>query len=376
MQIKNGDISKTTSSALREAAANQILILDGAMGTMVQSALPDHKGIADILNIEKPEVIREIHRRYLEAGADIVTTNTLSSQRISMAECGYADRIRELNLAGVSIARKIADEYTALNSRKPRFVAASIGPTAMMASKEGEAKRQTLREAYQEQAEAVIEGGADALLIETIFDVVSAETACEAAEAAMEKLGKRVELMLSMTINNDGRTFAGHTMEQLVDLADRYNALSVGLNCSFGAKNIVPFVEELSSKTSRMISVHPNAGLPDDTGSYNQSPDILAREIWTLIENHQLNIVGGCCGTSDQHIRYLARLVEPMPGLYTTPKAQQKISLQIIKQNPYVKQNPLNDLKTLKTINTSAPAKNSTNAEKKPAVALAEKLMK
>lgn len=312
MQIKNGDISKTTSSALREAAANQILILDGAMGTMVQSALPDHKGIADILNIEKPEVIRDIHRRYLEAGADIISTNTFSSQRISMAECGYADRIRELNLAGVSIARKLADEYTALNSRKPRFVAASIGPTALMASKEGDAARQTLREDYQEQAEAVIEGGADALLIETIFDVVSAETACEAAEAAMEKLEKRVELMLSMTINNDGRTFAGHTMEQLVDLADRYNALSVGLNCSFGAKNIVPFVEELASKTSRMISVHPNAGLPDSTGCYKETPESFASALKPLIESRTVNIIGGCCGTDERHIRQLHSLVSKL----------------------------------------------------------------
>lgn len=340
-----------STASLREIAASRILLLDGGMGTMVQATLPDYKGNSDLLNIHKPEVIREIHRRYLEAGSDIITANTFSSQQISMKEYGYTDRIKELNTAGVRIAREIADEYTAFNRLKPRFVAASVGPTTKMASVEGNGTYVALREAYQEQIEALIEAGADAILIETIFDMENADAACEAAKAAMEKLGKQVEIMLSMTIANAaGKTMAGHSIDDLVRLADKYDVLSVGFNCSFGAEQMVPFARELASKTSRLVSVHPNAGLPDNTGRYNQSPDILARQIWTLIENHQLNIVGGCCGTNDQHIRYLARLVEPMPGLYTSPKANEKISLPIIKQNPYIKQNPLNDLKTLKTI--------------------------
>ncbi len=355
--------SSSSRPSLREVAASRILLLDGGMGTMVQAVLPDYKGNSDLLNIHKPEVIREIHRRYLDAGSDIITANTFSSQQISMKEYGYADRIKELNLAGARIAREIADEYTDFNNLKPRYVAASIGPTVKMASVEGHGTYLALREAYQEQMEALLEAGVDAFLIETIFDVENAEAACEAAKAAMEKTGKKVEIMLSMTIANAaGKTMAGHSIDQLVALADKYDVMSVGFNCSFGAEQMVPFARELASKTSRMVSVHPNAGLPDNTGRYNQSPDILAREIWTLIENHQLNIVGGCCGTNDQHIRYLARLIEPMPGLYTTPKAAEKISLKIIKQNPYVKQNPLNDIKTLKTIKTSASAEKNTNA--------------
>ena len=365
-----------STASLREIAASRILLLDGGMGTMVQATLPDYKGNSDLLNIHKPEVIREIHRRYLEAGSDIITANTFSSQQISMKEYGYTDRIKELNTAGVRIAREIADEYTAFNSLKPRFVAASVGPTTKMASVEGNGTYVALREAYQEQIEALIEAGADAVIIETIFDMENADAACEAAKAAMEKLGKQVEIMLSMTIANAaGKTMAGHSIDDLVRLADKYDVLSVGFNCSFGAEQMVPFARELASKTSRLVSVHPNAGLPDNTGRYNQSPDILARQIWTLIENHQVNIVGGCCGTNDQHIRYLARLVEPMPGLYTSPKGshpvetgslanstqEKSLKTEIIKQNPYVKQNPLNNLKTLKTIKTGTSRTNETS---------------
>lgn len=350
--VANSTLRSTAS--IREIASSRILLLDGGMGTMVQSILPEYKGNSDLLNLQNPDAIREIHRRYLDAGSDIITANTFSSQQISMKDYDMQDRIRELNLAGVRIAREIADEYTAFNSLKPRFVAASIGPTTKMASVEGHGTYLALREAYQEQIEAVIEGGVDAILVETVFDMDNAEAACEAAKAAMEKVGREVEIMLSMTIANAaGKTMAGHSIDDLVRLADKYDVMSVGFNCSFGAEQMVPFARELASKTSRLVSIHPNAGLPDNTGRYNQSPDILAREIWTLVENHQLNIVGGCCGTNDQHIRYLARLVEPMPGLFTTPKAQEKISLQIIKQNPYVKQNPLNSLKTLKTLKSS-----------------------
>lgn len=354
----SGTLNRSNFPSLRELAASRILLLDGGMGTMVQATLPDYKGNSDLLNIHNPEAIREIHRRYLDAGSDIITANTFSSQQISMKEYGYTDRIKELNTAGVRIAREIADEYTAFNSLKPRYVAASIGPTTKMASIDGNGTYVALREAYQEQMEAAIEAGADALLIETIFDMDNADAACEAAKAAMENVGRNVEIMLSMTIANAaGKTMAGHSIDDLLRLADKYDVMSVGFNCSFGAEQMVPFARELASKTSRLVSVHPNAGLPDNTGRYNQSPDILARQIWTLIENHQLNIVGGCCGTTDQHIRYLARLVEPMPGLYTSPKEplptspqERSLKTEIIKQNPYVKQNPLNDLKTLKTI--------------------------
>ncbi len=277
---------------------------------MVQAALPDYKGLADLLNIDSPKTIREIHRRYLEAGADIITTNTLSSQRISMKACGMQDKIHELNLAGVRIAREIADEYTALDPAKPRFVVASIGPTSRMASQEGRYTYMALRDAYQEQMEALMEGGVDAFLVETIFDMENARAACEAAKSAMDSLGSKTEIMLSMTIaDNMGKTYSGHTIDDLISLADECDALSVGFNCSYGAEQIVPFVRELSAKTSRLVSAHPNAGLPDAAGNYSQTPDIFARHLSPLIANRQLNIIGGCCGTTDDHIRQLAQLI-------------------------------------------------------------------
>lgn len=304
---------------LRKTANERILLLDGAMGTMVQNLIPGHKGITDLMNIEKPDVIREIHRRYLEAGADIITTNTFSSQQISMREFGMQDRIRELNLAGVGIARKIADEYTTMNSRKPRFVAGSVGPTTRMATAEGRTAYLALRDAYQEQMEAMIEGGVDAILIETILDMASAEAACEAARYAMEKVSKSrterglgpVELMLSMTLanNSDGKTYSGHSMDDLIRLADKYDVMSVGLNCSFGAEQMVPFVQELAAKTSRLVSAYPNAGLPDANGNYAQTPDLFTRALLPLVRNRQLDIVGGCCGTTDEYIRCLSSLL-------------------------------------------------------------------
>lgn len=278
---------------------------------MVQTALPDYKGCPDLLNLSNPDAIREIHRRYLDAGADIITTNTLSSQRISMAANGMQDKIRELNLASVRIAREVADEYTAMDATKPRFVVASIGPTARMASREGRYTYIALRDAYQEQMEALMEGGTDALLIETIFDMENAKAACEAARMAMDRLGTKTEIMLSMTVaDSTGKTYSGHTMDGLVCLADDYDALSVGFNCSFGAEQMVPFVRELSAKTSRLVSAHPNAGLPDAAGKYSQTPDIFAQHLSPLIVQRQLNIIGGCCGTTDEHIRQLAQIIE------------------------------------------------------------------
>lgn len=278
---------------------------------MVQTALPDYKGCPDLLNLSNPDAIREIHRRYLDAGADIITTNTLSSQRISMAANGMQDKIRELNLAGVRIAREVADEYTAMDATKPRFVVASIGPTARMASREGRYTYIALRDAYQEQMEALMEGGTDALLIETIFDMENAKAACEAARTAMDRLGTKTEIMLSMTVaDNTGKTYSGHTMDDLVCLADDCDALSVGFNCSFGAEQIVPLIHELSAKTSRLVSAHPNAGLPDAAGKYSQTPDIFAQHLSPLIAQRQLSIIGGCCGTTDEHIRQLAQIIE------------------------------------------------------------------
>ena len=366
-----------------DVAGSRVLLLDGATGTMMQSLLPDYKGNSDLLNLDNPAAVREIHRRYLDAGADIITTNTFSSQRISMKEYGMSDRIRELNIAGAQIARKIADEYTAFDNLKPRFVAGSVGPTTKMVSVEGRGTYNALLEAYQEQIEALIEGGVDLILVETVFDMDNAEAACEAARAAMQKMQRSVGIMLSMTIANPaGKTMAGHSIDDLVALADKYDVLSVGMNCSFGAERMVPFARELASKTSRLVSVHPNAGLPDGNGCYTQSPDILAREIWTLVEDHQLNIVGGCCGTNDAHIRYLARLVEPMPGLYTTPKPLgaavtvevsrpqtiKPANIEIIKQNPY-RPDKVNTLENARGISAAVAKPKESKPQDEPKAA-------
>ena len=305
---------------LHEAIKHNILILDGAMGTMLQRK--GFKGNFDQLNLTHPEVVQEVHRLYLEAGADILSTNTFSSQRISQAEYHCEDKIRELNTEGVRIARQLADEFTKANPSKPRFVAGSVGPTnrtcSMSPDVNDPARRDItfdqLTKAYEEQMTAMIEAGVDALLIETIFDTLNAKAALYAAEEAMKNAGRKVEVMLSMTVSDKaGRTLSGQTIEAFLISVSHADIFSVGLNCSFGAKDLKPFLRELASKAPYYISCHPNAGLPNAMGTYDQTAAEFAEQVMEFVGEGLVNIVGGCCGTTPDFIRALADSLERIP---------------------------------------------------------------
>ncbi len=318
---------------LQEIIKDRILVLDGAMGTMIQQyGLTEDdfrgdrfvdvpglmKGNNDILCLTRPDVIQDIHRKYLEAGADIITTNTFSSQRVSMADYAVEEYCREMNLAGARIARELADEYTKKNPDKPRFVAASIGPTNKTLSISPDVNNPALRnltfdelvDAYVEQIEALIEGGVDALLMETIFDTLNAKAAIYAAEEAMKNVGKRVPVMLSVTVSDTaGRTLSGQTLEAFLASIQHADILSVGLNCSFGARQLKPFIKLLAEKAPYYISAHPNAGLPNSLGLYDQTPEMMAEQMKEFVDEGLVNIIGGCCGTTEAFIAKYPELV-------------------------------------------------------------------
>lgn len=322
---------------LRNAIKDRILILDGAMGTMIQTFQLEEndyrgerfadlpvlqKGNNDLLTLTRPDVIECIHRKYLEAGADIIETNTFSSQRISMADYHCEDICRELNMEGARLARRIADEYTQQNPGKPRFVAGSIGPTNKTCSMSPDVNNPALRTltfdelaaAYEEQMLALIEGGVDALLIETIFDTLNAKAALYAAEEAMRKT-RRLPLMLSVTIaDKSGRTLSGQTIPAFLASVAHADIFSVGLNCSFGANEMKPFLKELADLAPYYISVYPNAGLPNSLGGYDQTPQQMAAEIKSFVEEGLVNIIGGCCGTTDAFIAEYPDLVRRGDG--------------------------------------------------------------
>lgn len=317
---------------IQEAIKDKVLVLDGAMGTMIQkyklseddfrgSQFKDIPGLMqgnnDILCLTRPDVIRDIHLKYLNAGADIIETNTFSSQRISMMDYHVEAFCREINLAACRIARTLADEYTARNPEKPRFVAGSVGPTNKTCSMSPDVNNPAYRaitfdelaEAYVEQMEALIEGGIDALLIETIFDTLNAKAAIYAAEQAMANTGKRIPIMLSVTVaDKTGRTLSGQTLEAFLASVSHANLFSVGLNCSFGARDLKPFLETLAQKAPYYISVYPNAGLPNSLGEYDQTPDEMAMEMKLFTDEQWVNIIGGCCGTTDEFISRFAAL--------------------------------------------------------------------
>ncbi len=317
---------------LQEAIAERVLVLDGAMGTMIQqhglqeddfrgAIFKQHptplKGNNDLLCLTKPEIIEDIHRKYLEAGADIIETNTFNANRISMSDYSLESQVKEINAAAARIARSIADKYTMADASKPRYVAGSIGPTNKSCSISPDVENPAARSlgfdelaaAYEEQMTALIENGVDALLIETIFDTLNAKAAIHAANTAMEKTGKKVPVMLSVTITgNSGRTLSGQTLEAFCVSVSSYDIFSIGLNCSFGAKQMMPFVKHLSQIAPCYISVYPNAGLPDELGCYAQTPGEMGNEIKQLLQEGMANIVGGCCGTTPEHISKLAEL--------------------------------------------------------------------
>lgn len=317
---------------IQEALKERILILDGAMGTMIQQynlgekdfrgeRFANHptllKGNNDLLLLTRPDIIRTIHEKYLAAGADIIETSTFNSNRISQEEYGCAHLCEELNRTAVKIAREAADKYS--TPHKPRYVVASIGPTSQTCSigpdVENPAYRSitfdTLVDAYVEQMKVLIECGVDALLCETIFDTLNAKAAIYAAEKSMQETGREVPIMLSLTIaDSAGRTLSGQTIEAFLSSVMSRNILSVGLNCSFGAEQMKPFIKRISELAPCYVSAYPNAGLPNELGSYDQSPEEMAELIRDYIDSNLVNIIGGCCGTTDKYIAQFPALVK------------------------------------------------------------------
>src|SRR5574344_386645 len=313
---------------IEEVIKERILILDGAMGTMIQAyhlteddfrgadfklAEGQMKGNNDMLNITRPDVIADIHRKYLVAGADIITTNTFSSQRISEADYYLEAESRRMALEGARLARKMADEYS--TTEKPRFVAGSVGPTNKTCSMSPDVSNPAARDitydqlfdAYYEQMDALIEGGVDTILIETIFDSLNAKVAIDAATTVMRDRNVHLPVMLSVTVSDlAGRTLSGQTLEAFLASVSTYGIFSVGLNCSFGARQMKPFLEQLASKAPYYISAHPNAGLPNSMGLYDETAESMSPQIGEFIDEGLVNIVGGCCGTTDEFIaRYV-----------------------------------------------------------------------
>lgn len=340
---KSVRIELDRDSKLFKAMDRRVLVLDGAMGTMIQtyhltendfrgSRFAEHdtelRGNNDLLAITAPEIIREIHRKYLDAGADIISTDTFNAQRISMADFRLEDTVREINLAAVRIARELADEYTGKNPSKPRFVAGSMGPTSKTCSLVSESLQpgwgtfsyDTLYDAYKEQATALIDGGADIILIETIFDVKNSDAAIKAAAKAMEETGKSLPIMLSFSVKlPDGHNMLGQSVTDFIKGLENYPVVSVGINCVRDIHEMTPLLVKLGRETVYRISAYPNAGLPNEDGSYSLSPDMLQKAMWPLLDGHIVNIIGGCCGTTDEHIRKLAQIVEPVSGLWLSP---------------------------------------------------------
>ncbi len=332
---------------IRDSIKERILILDGAMGTMIQGykltemdfrgnlellQMLNYQGNNDMLNLTRPDIIEDIHRRYLKAGADIISTNTFSAQRISQADYHMEDFSYDIALQGAKLARKCADEYSTTN--KPRFVAGSIGPTnktcSMSPDVSDPAKRDltydTLFNAYSEQVEAMIKGGIDAILIETIFDTLNAKIAIDASLSEMRKVGIDLPIMLSVTITDlSGRTLSGQTLEAFLASISSYPIFSVGLNCSFGAEQMRPYIKELASKAPYYISIYPNAGLPNSMGEYDETAEVMVPQMQTYVDEGLVNIIGGCCGTTDEFIAGYTKIVKDKLPHVPTPISKEMI---------------------------------------------------
>ncbi len=319
---------------IRDILNNRVLVLDGAMGTMIQqyklkeedyrgnkfsSVEIPQKGNNDLLCLTQPEIIEEIHKKYLEAGADIIETNTFNSTQISMSDYGMQEFVRAINLNAAKLAKRAADYYSKKTPNKPRFVAGAIGPTNKTASMSPLVDKpgfrnisfDELRENYYQQAEALIDGGVDLLLVETIFDTLNAKAALIAIDDLCKKRNIKIPVMVSGTISDaSGRTLSGQTLEAFLTSVSHIDLLSVGLNCSLGAEQMRPHLEELSKKSNFYVSVYPNAGLPNQFGEYDESPHKMAGHIHDFLDNKFANIVGGCCGTTPDHIHELVKLAE------------------------------------------------------------------
>ena len=352
-------MNKIKSINIKDILKDRILVLDGAMGTMIQdynleesdfrgeefkNTKIEQKGNNDILSISKPNIIREIHGKFLEAGADIIETNTFSANSISMEDYGLEDSVYDLNYQSAKIAIDIANEFTQQNPAKPRFVAGSIGPTNRSASMSPDVNNPGFRaksyndfyNAYYDQIIALIEGGVDLLLIETVFDTLNAKAALYAANQAMIKLEKKVPIMVSGTItDNSGRTLSGQTAEAFLTSLSHVELLSIGFNCALGAEQMQPYIKELSQKSNFNISAYPNAGLPNEFGEYDETPLVMADKINSIVGDNTVNIIGGCCGTTPDHIREFVKIAEESnPRKLPNIKTETKLSgLEILKIN-------------------------------------------
>jgi 5-methyltetrahydrofolate--homocysteine methyltransferase len=320
--------------ALIAAAAERILIIDGAFGTEIQNCGlaeadyagslglgHDQKGNNDILALTRPDVPEAIHRAYFEAGADIAETNTFSANRISQADYGAEHLVRDINLQSARIARRVADEFMRADGRR-RFVAGALGPTNKTLSLSPDVNDPGFREidfdylkdVYREQIDALVEGGVDFILIETIFDTLNAKAGIKAALEAGEALGRDLPIMLSMTITDlSGRNLSGHTVEAFWHAVRHARPVTIGLNCSFGAEQLRPHVRTLADSCDALVMVYPNAGLPNDLGAYDEQPETTASLVGEWANSGQVNILGGCCGSTPEHIRAIAETVRGLP---------------------------------------------------------------
>jgi 5-methyltetrahydrofolate--homocysteine methyltransferase len=342
-------ISKPMS--IREELKKRILVIDGAMGTMIQryqlteedfrgERFKNHpcdvRGNNDLLNITRPDVIKAIHAEYLKAGADIIETNTFSTQRISMADYQMEDLSYEMSYEGARIAKEVAAEFTQKNPDKPRFVAGALGPTTKMASMSPDVNDPGYRavtfdelvDAYYEQIKGLVDGGADVLLFETITDTLITKAALFAAKNYENEIGRKIDIMISGTITDaSGRTLSGQTVEAFLNSLSHANLLSIGLNCALGAKDMRPHIEELSQKASCYISAYPNAGLPNEFGAYDEVPHETAHLVEDFIKNGFVNIVGGCCGTTPEHIKCIAeKAAKYSPRIPAEPQPYLRLS--------------------------------------------------
>lgn len=320
--------------SIYDAINNRILVLDGAMGTMLQQykfgeqdfrgeRFKNHpcdvKGNNDLLSITQPEAIAAIHRAYFEAGADIVETNTFSATTIAMADYQMEFLVDDLNIQSATIARQVANEFTAREPHKPRYVAGAIGPTNKTASMSPDVNDpgyravtfDELRLAYKQQAAGLVKGGVDILLVETIFDTLNAKAALFAIEELKEELALDIPVMVSGTITDaSGRTLSGQTAEAFLISIEHIPLLSVGFNCALGANQLTPYLESVAGKSKFGISAYPNAGLPNAFGEYDETPEQMASQVKVYLEKSLINIIGGCCGTTPAHIKAIAQLAK------------------------------------------------------------------
>lgn len=336
------------ATTLYEQLEKRILLLDGGFGTMVQGyGLQEEdyrgerfgdwpvqlKGCNDLLVLTRPDVVREIHEKYLQAGADIIETDSFNANAVSLADYRMEGLAYEISKAAAETARRAADEFTARNPQKPRFVAGSMGPTNRTASMSADVANPAAREvtfaqlaeAYTDQARGLMDGGADILLVETVFDTLNAKAALYAIDTLCAKLGRRIPVMVSGTLADaSGRTLSGQTVEAFAASVSHAELLSIGLNCAYGARQLLPYLERLAAVAETRVSAHPNAGLPNVMGGYDETPEMFAEDVGEYLRRGLVNIVGGCCGTTPAHIFELSKIAgqyapRPLPEpLHTT----------------------------------------------------------